>query len=124
MNCLTCNNIFTPKSKVQKYCSLQCKNKNTNKKHQCYEAQQKRGIANKLKLILSKGGQCSNCGYKKNLAGLCFHHIDESTKSFQIDTRKCSNTKYEVLEEEAKKCILLCHNCHMEEHYPQLEGLL
>jgi hypothetical protein len=26
----------------------------------------------------------------------------------------------EELKEEAEKCILLCHNCHMELHYPHL----
>lgn len=63
------------------------------------------------------------CGYEKNLAGLTFHH--QADKSYKLDMRKLSNRTYESILEERGKCILLCHNCHMELHYPELDmGLL
>ena len=70
------------------------------------------------KLIQLKGGKCEICNYNKCNSSLCFHHIDESTKLFQIDNRVCNGYKYERLLEEVSKCQLLCHNCHMELHHP------
>ena len=34
--------------------------------------------------------------------------------------RHFSNRSWKNIQKEAKKCVLLCHNCHMEEHYPNL----
>lgn len=69
-----------------------------------------------------KGGKCSICGYNKNLAGLLFHHTNPSIKELKIDARHFSNTSWDRLLEEAKNYIVLCHNCHMELHYPHLEN--
>ena len=70
--------------------------------------------------INNLGGCCSKCGYNKNLAALEFHHIDPESKEFQIDIRRLSNTSMDKLQEEIHKCILLCANCHREEHNPNL----
>lgn len=61
------------------------------------------------------------CGYKKNLAALSFHHTDPENKRFKLDVRSLSNRTLEKIEKELSKCILLCHNCHAEEHFPELE---
>lgn len=39
-----------------------------------------------------------------------FHHRDPRTKSFEV----CSNImrKWDIVQEEAKKCDLFCANCH------------
>ena len=63
-------------------------------------------------LVKMLGGKCSRCGYKKSLAALSFHHIDPKTKSFDI-SHNGQHTWEEVLLE-ARKCRLLCLNCHME----------
>lgn len=84
-----------------------------------YKAQQKRAWSRKLELIKMMGGECSCCGYKKNIAALEFHHINPENKSFQLDARHLSNTAMDRIIEESKKCILLCSNCHKEVHYPQ-----
>lgn len=115
LKCLTCQTNLV--GKQTKFCSVECKHKSTNVKHQNYECQKDRGEKNKLKLLQLFNTECSKCGYNKNYAALCFHHLRD--KNFGIDVRKCSNTKWENLVEESKKCIVLCHNCHMEEHYPQ-----
>lgn len=78
-----------------------------------------RGLIKRSVLIDMLGGKCAKCGYNKNHSALNFHHIDPQTKKFQIDVRRCNNTKMSVLIEEANKCELLCANCHMEEHHPE-----
>ena len=35
-------------------------------------------------LVEYKGGKCESCGYDKCIEALEFHHIDESTKEFQV----------------------------------------
>ncbi len=85
-----------------------------------YENQKLRGLKRKYEAILARGGKCERCGYNKNIAALDFHHINPDEKKFQIDIRKFSNTNLTDLENELNKCILLCANCHREEHNPTL----
>lgn len=115
INCKICNQPLKGKQKL--YCSLKCKNKT----HQSYDAQQARGLRRKLELIESMGGKCCLCGYNKNLAALVFHHADKGAKKFKLDMRTLSNRKKSRIENEGKKCIILCHNCHAEYHNPHLD---
>ena len=59
---------------------------------------------------------CQNCGYNKCGACLDFHHIDPKTKKLRI-TAKHWISKSKLIRDEIKKCILLCKNCHYEEHF-------
>ena len=68
------------------------------------------------------GGKCSICGYDKNYAALEFHHVDQSSKSFQLDSRHLSNTSMKSIMNEVEKCILVCSNCHKEIHNPSLNS--
>ena len=72
--------------------------------------------AMKKKVIEMKGGKCERCGYNKCLDALELHHLDPSTKDYQL-----SNTggapSFDKFLAEAEKCILLCANCHREEHW-------
>lgn len=117
MVCLHCNSNL--RGRQRKYCSPECKNKYVNNKFQNYSKQQQRGMTRRSVLLSMYGGKCSCCGYKKNTAALCFHHINPEDKSFGIDIRRCSNNSWAVLLNEAKKCIVLCHNCHIEKHNPE-----
>ncbi|MGH9754688.1 MAG: hypothetical protein ACREA2_18070 [Blastocatellia bacterium] len=114
--CVVCDAKL--RGKQSKFCSNRCKNTFTNNKHQNYSTQQDRGRRRRHLLIQQKGGRCELCGYSRNQAALAFHHIDPSTKSFQIDLRTCSNTSWDALLAEARKCLLLCLNCHAETHNP------
>ena len=114
--CNTCNNPLS--GRQTKFCCRQCKNEYTNNKHQNYQAQQKRGRKRKLELIKLKGAKCNRCNYNSNYAALEFHHIKKGDKLFQLDLRSLSNRKWDVILSEAEKCILLCSNCHTEEHNP------
>ena len=112
MNCIKCKKILVGRQK--KFCSNSCKNNQL----QSYEAQQKRGHLRKIYLCSLLGGCCSVCGYDKNYAALEFHHIDPTQKEFALDLRKLSNSTMDKCLTEAKKCKLLCSNCHAEHHYP------
>jgi hypothetical protein len=115
LKCTICEKPLTGKQK--KFCSHQCKSKSTNNKLQNYEAQKERSKIRKEILIKKLGGMCSLCGYDRNYASLCFHHLKD--KSFSLDFRSLSNRSWKIIEREAEKCQLLCHNCHMELHYPE-----
>lgn len=63
-----------------------------------------------------KGGKCCKCGYNKCQAALEFHHIEPDKKDFNLSNVK--NTKFnEKIKHELDKCLLLCSNCHKEEHW-------
>ena len=66
----------------------------------------------KEKIVKLHGGKCSVCGYDKCINALEFHHIDPDKKTFGIANKYGANEMFE----EAKKCILLCANCHRELH--------
>lgn len=57
------------------------------------------------------GGACCNCGYSECSAALEFHHV--VPKSFGVSRGNMTFTKRA---EEAKKCVLLCANCHRAHH--------
>jgi hypothetical protein len=115
MKCLNCESSLT--GKQVKWCSEKCKHTYANSQHQSYQAQQQRGKDRKLELIKMKGGCCEICGYSKSIAALSFHHLDPSTKKFNLDMRSLSNRKWEHSLKEASKCQLVCANCHMELHH-------
>lgn len=61
------------------------------------------------------GGQCAECGYNKSIRALSFHHIDPDTKEFDVSNGHMMSD-WETVVAEARKCELLCLNCHAEEH--------
>lgn len=67
----------------------------------------------KATLVAEAGGACVLCGYARSVAALHFHHLDPATKEFNVGysgmTRSMSRTRAE-----ARKCVLLCANCHAE----------
>jgi hypothetical protein len=69
----------------------------------------------KLLAVEYKGGKCSICGYSKCIAALDFHHTNpiEKDKNF-FNMRGGLSVS---LKSELDKCVLLCANCHREEHH-------
>lgn len=59
------------------------------------------------------GGECSICGYRKYEGALDFHHTNPHEKEFGLSMKGLSYS-LESLIKEAKKCILVCKNCHTE----------
>lgn len=62
-----------------------------------------------------KGGRCQICGYNKCIGAMDFHHVDEEKKSFDLSSRGLTRS-WARIEEEIKKCVLVCANCHREIH--------
>lgn len=58
---------------------------------------------------------CQKCG-EQRLYLIQFHHIDPATKEFNI-SKSAGHKKAKICEEEVKKCVCLCSNCHDEFHY-------
>ena len=50
-----------------------------------------------------------------------FHHIDPSTKTFGLTDSNAVTKALEKQLEEARKCVLLCANCHRGVHAGYLE---
>lgn len=71
-------------------------------------------LSKKVKAINLLGGECNNCG-ENNIFKLSFHHINDDDKKFKIN--EIRGHRWSKIEEEIKKCKLLCNNCHMEHHH-------
>lgn len=70
-------------------------------------------INKKRRLVDMFGGRCKLCGYRKYIGALDFHHLEPSQKSFAVSVRGLCYA-WETVLTEAKKCVLLCKNCHAE----------
>lgn len=77
-----------------------------------------RRVFHKFKAVTRAGGKCTICGYNKNITALVFHHVHEKTMS--MSSSNLAATAMRQVTDEMNKCILLCHNCHSELHYPEL----
>jgi transposase len=64
-------------------------------------------------LVSEAGGSCRLCGYHRYVGALEFHHLDPSEKSFGLSLRGLTPS-VATLRAEARKCVLLCSNCHAE----------
>lgn len=78
-----------------------------NNKEDINAKRRERKAKHKQHLIDMLGGKCCGCGTTENLQ---FDHLDRKTKEFNISNHLAG--KLEKLEEEAKKCQLLCKSCH------------
>lgn len=59
---------------------------------------------------------CYRCGTKDKAAQLCFHHVDPSTKLFNIAPNVRGSISFSKLIAEIAKCIILCNSCHKKVH--------
>lgn len=68
----------------------------------------------KLKRILVEeaGGACTVCGYSRCIINLHFHHVNPKQKSFPMTM--AIGRSIATFRAEAKKCVLVCANCHGE----------
>ena len=76
-----------------------------------YVARRRRKI--KEILVSEAGGACRLCGYDRYAGALQFHHLDPENKTFQLAGRGLTRS-LSIVRQEAKKCVLLCANCHAE----------
>ena len=64
-------------------------------------------------LVEEAGGRCALCGYDESVVALEFHHLDPTEKAFGLAQRGITRAIAKV-REEARKCVLVCANCHAE----------
>lgn len=75
-------------------------------------------MTRKFNIVHKAGGKCVICGYKRNLAALAFHHINE--KNVSLSGPYLIKMSVARAEQELNECALVCHNCHCEIHHPEL----
>jgi hypothetical protein len=99
--CRLCNKVLSFPSPGRKYCI------------ECVKIVKKQDNIKRRQWIIQKRQEyklkhgCSRCGYNKCAASLDFHHIDPKTKKHRV---------WLPYGEEFEKCVLICKNCHYEEH--------
>lgn len=64
-------------------------------------------------LVSEAGGCCVICGYSRGFRALQFHHLDPDHKRLQLSAHGIT-LSLASLRAEARKCVLLCANCHAE----------
>jgi hypothetical protein len=82
------------------------------KRKEYYKQTVKETYSKNIKLIhsekLKRGCVC--CGYNTSAYALDFDHIDPSTKLYDI--AQLATRRFDKIQEEIKKCQVLCANCH------------
>ena len=111
--CIVCGTILTEEN-----CYRQ-KRKNGYKTYsKCKKCHNKfiyfRLVKLKQDMIYKMGGKCMLCGHEYHYSVYDLHHIDVSVKEFSWNHLKFQNKA--TREEELKKCLLLCANCHRKVH--------
>ena len=71
----------------------------------------------KRQAVKLRGGKCERCGYDKSIYALSFHHKNPKEKLFKLGSGDIKNWQDYLAE--VDKCVLLCANCHAEEHEKQ-----
>jgi len=67
-------------------------------------------------LIKALGGRCQKCQKIYPIGVYDFHHTNPKNKKFSISSQITNKSEDELLKE-AKKCHLLCANCHRILHF-------
>lgn len=67
----------------------------------------------KAMLVIEAGGRCVVCGYDRCITALEFHHLDPLEKRLGISANGLT-LSVDAVRAEARKCVLLCSNCHAE----------
>lgn len=71
-----------------------------------------RRIRWKKNIIKTMGNECQCCGYNKYYGALELHHLNPTEKDFSFSDK--TYRAWADIEQELKKCVLLCANCHRE----------
>ena len=74
----------------------------------------------KQDLVNVLGEKCQICGFNSYLSALEFHHEKPEEKLFNLSSQENNNRNIIDCLNEARKCFLVCSNCHRGIH----EGIL
>ena len=86
-----------------------------NNKDKIYHLRLERKRKLKSELVNLLGGKCELCGYNRCPAALEFHHSSKNKENNPAVFIKNDSRQKSL--KEAKKCTLLCANCHRETHH-------
>lgn len=83
-----------------------------------------RRARNKVRAVALLGGICVDCeGRFEHHEVYDFHHLDPKAKDHDLtDGDSWMAYRWEKLERELKKCVLLCANCHRIRHAREREA--
>ena len=95
--------MFVKRSGDGSYRCLRCRSEQVSK--------QRRRL--KAILVEEAGGRCQVCGYDRWPGALHFHHVEPGEKAFAL-SQEGSYRSLKRARTEARKCTLLCANCHAE----------
>ena len=87
--CVVCGKALV--NRQRKFCSRNCKNRETNNIHQSYRAQQQRGRERKLRFVRQKRGQGERCGHSSNHAAWNF-----TTMTLRQSTSRSTSDRYQT----------------------------
>lgn len=109
---------------IEKDITLFAKNGNSTRTY-CKECEAARARENYYKTqdyIRSLKTKCNFCGYDRNPAALEFHHMDNDKDATiaKLASKSWSIPLKEKIDLEVSKCIIICANCHREEHHKEL----
>ena len=65
----------------------------------------------KIALVKSFGNKCQVCGISYPQSVYDFHHLNPAEKEFGVGAQATTHSKADTARE-AKKCIMVCANCH------------
>ncbi len=115
MRCYICDSLFESSyghggnnRKICFDCLPYTKDKNARSK-QRRDLHRRKAAEIKLK----KG--CQHCGYKRFAAVLEYHHTDESLEKL-VNPSNLIESNWLAYLDHVNSCVLLCANCHREEH--------
>ncbi len=80
------------------------------------EKDNKKLMVEKLNQLKLDRGCCEVCGDYHPPCCFDFHHIDEENKYGEVSRLASSGYKWETVENEINKCIMLCALCHRKVH--------
>lgn len=108
-------------------CELLCKNCHAVVDKEGVSRTARRGQQKKLACLeYKKTKECTKCGFAKDRRALSFHHIYPSEKDKNFKTFvgwpewsgwQPGQELPDRIKKELDKCVVLCNNCHAEEHY-------
>lgn len=73
----------------------------------------------KINLISLFNGKCCICGFDLYPDALEFHHVNPKDKEFPLSSNVMKSLDKQIIE--AKKCVLVCSNCHRGIHAGYLQ---
>jgi len=95
-------------------------NNNNNRKNKIKEQRYKnRGLLKDYINDLKQNSKCSKCGDERWYV-LDFHHLNDDAKIENI-SKLVNMGASKKIQEELKKCVILCSNCHRELHHLERE---